>query len=112
MLQAKWIGICLLVIGVIIYWSSLITTIETQKTEISQLSAAITIQNNAIDVASKERDRLQNEINVTIEKNEKINAENKKLKNDINHRPASNNCEEAFAYLTNTAREVAKEFNK
>jgi len=100
-----------IVVGLIFYWASLVTTIESQKTEILKLSVAISTQNVAITEATNERNSLQQKINETSLKNVKLSNENNKLKNKITNRPPVNNCEDAFSYLTSTAKQVASEFN-
>lgn len=105
------IGIIAL-LSIILYWYSLTSKIEHQEAKILELSTAIKVQNAAVLENKNKKEELDKKLKSISEVNDKLANENIKLKNSIFNRKPSTTCDDAFTYLSDTAKHVAEEFNK
>lgn len=110
--EFKLIIIAILVIAIVSYIGYLNYQLISKDNEILKLQTTISMQNVAIESASKERTQLQTSLQNTADMNKSLISAVSWFKGEIGKRPAAKSCEEALTNITQTANTVAEKWNR
>jgi len=101
----------LILISAIWYIYSLKSDISNKDLSIAKLTAVLSLQNQEIQNAGKDRENLQILVNTIISDNKKVAVFFDNWKNEIEHRIPAKTCEEALHNVRSTSNKVANEWN-